>query len=349
MIDAATEAAIGRMIDRVDHFRRSPARVGGRGQFKEWMHFCIYGEAIDLLVNFSEVDDVRPGTSKRSIARVTALARTDRWYGGVEEVGGDEVQILGGRVSARFGESAVWFEDGRYHVRARLADNSIAAELTLRPITTPAPIHNVSVGDGPPIHWIVIPRLTATGTVSVNGRTYALRDAPAYHDHNWGHFGWGRDFAWEWGFGLPAEQDNPWSFVFARLSNRSRTRTRMQTLFLWRGAHSTCAFRDAQIEIRHDGLFRAGRVHKVPPVMGLLNPGAATDVPVRMSIAARTSDASVDVSFTPAEVAQVIIPNDADLGVTIINEVAGHFALDAVIRGEPATIRCRSIFEFLGD
>lgn len=345
----ATTAAIAGLIDRIDYFRRSPARVGGPGEFKEWMHFCIYGDDLDLLVNFSEVDDIRPGARGRSVARMTVLARTDRWVGGVEEVPADALHVAGGRVSARFGDSAVWFADGRYHVRVRLREHAIAAELTLRPITTPAPIHNVSVGDGPPIHWIVIPRLLTTGTVTVAGRTHHLADAPAYHDHNWGHFGWGRDFAWEWGFGLPAAPSDPWSFVFARLSNRGRTRTRMQTLFLWRDAHARCAFRDAQIRVRHHGLHRATRVHKVPPVMALVSPGAATDVPAAMQIDAENADGHVHVRFTPAEVAQVIIPNDHDLGVTIINEVAGRFALDAVIRGEPVELRCRSIFEFLGD
>lgn len=349
MIDDATAGAIERLIGRIDYFRRSPARVGGRAGFKEWMHFCIYSEALDLLVNFSEVDDLRPGAAGRSVARMTVLARSERWYGGVEEIPAATTHIDGGRVSARFGDSAIWFEGGRYHLRVRLSEHAIAAELTLRPVTTPAPIHNVSVGDGPPIHWIVIPRLLASGTVWLNGQLYELQDSPAYHDHNWGYFGWGRDFAWEWGFGLPTEASNPWSFVFARLSNRGRTLTRMQTLLLWRGAHAACAFRDAQITVTHHGLLRPARVHKVPPVMGLLSPGSATDVPARMTITARNEEGSVDVAFTPAEMAQVIIPNDADLGVTIINEVAGAFVLDAVVRGEPAAIRCRSIFEFLGD
>lgn len=341
---------LGRCVERIDYFRRSPARVGGPGGFKEWMHFCIYGDRLDVLINFSEVDDVRPNAPPgRTQARMTVLVRVDRWYGGVEEIAGERVQVRGGRVHAEYGDSAVWFADGRYHLRVRLREHAITADLTLTPVTTPAPIHNVTVGDGPPIHWVVIPRLLATGTVRVGGEAFNLRDAPAYHDHNWGHFRWGRDFAWEWGFGLPATQSNPWSFVFARLSNRSHTRTRMQTLFLWRGARARRVFRDAQVEIQHRGLLHAPRVHKVPAVMGLLIPGAATDVPARVDISARMGDDHVVAVFFPEEVAQVIIPNDDDTGVTIIHEVAGTFNLDANIRGESVAIRCRTIFEFLGD
>lgn len=349
MIDAGIRTAIDQLIPRIDYFRRPPSRIGGEVGFKEWMHFCVYGEGIDLLINFSEVDDLRPNAAGKSLARMTVLARRNQWRGGVEAIAADEVEIVGGRVEARFGDNTLAYEGGRYHVRVRLRDLPIAAELTLEPVTTPAPIHNVSVGDGPPIHWLVIPRLRAHGTLTLGAERIALDGAPAYHDHNWGHFGWGRDFAWEWGFGLPAAEAEPWSFVFARLSDRGRNRTRMQTLFLWRGAHVHSAFRDAQITVLHEGLFRAERVLKIPPIMGLIRPGTATDVPALMTVRARSGADEVEARFTPSDVAQVIIPNDADLGVTIIHEVAGDLALDAVVGGERVEIRCPTIFEFLSD
>lgn len=349
MIDEGTRRAIERLIPRLDYFRRPPSRIGGELGFKEWMHFCVYGEGVDLLINFSEVDDLRPGAAGKSRARMTVLARRRHWRGGVEEIDAEHVEIVGGRVEASFGDNALAFEEGRYRLRVRLHDLPIAADLTLEPVTTPAPIHNVSVGDGPPIHWLVIPRLRAHGTVTLDGERIALDDAPAYHDHNWGHFGWGRDFAWEWGFGLPASATAPWSFVFARLSDRGRNRTRMQTLFLWRGAHVHSAFRDAQITVHHEGLFRAERVLKIPPIMGLIRPGTATDVPASMTLRARSGADEVEARFTPIDVAQVIIPNDADLGVTIIHEVAGRLAVDAEVGGERVEIRCPTIFEFLSD
>jgi len=349
MIDAATRTSIERLIPRLDYFRRPPSRIGGEVGFKEWMHFCVYGEELDLLVNFSEVDDLRKGAAGRSRARLTVLARRDRWIGGVEEYGADETEIVGGRISARFGDNSITYVNGRYILEVRLRDLPIRADFSLEPITTPTPIHNVSVGDGPPIHWLVIPRLLARGEVWIGGERFALREAPAYHDHNWGYFGWGRDFAWEWGFGLPAEASDPWSFVFARLSDRGRNRTRMQTLFLWRGAHVHSAFRDAQILVERVGLLRPERVLKVPPIMGLLRPGTATDVPATMILRARSADDEVIVRFKPADVAQVIIPNDADLGVTIIQEVAGQLALDALVSGERVSLRCPTIFEFLSD
>ncbi len=333
-------------IQRTDWFRRPPSRVGGPAGFKEWQHFCVYGRDFDLLLNVSEVDPV--ASDGPPVVRLTTLARYDRWFGDVETIPADEVDIRAGRVDARLGESTLRYADGAYRLDVRCRSVPVRAQLELRPVSMPAPIYNVTTGDGPPIHWVVIPRLVAHGEVTIDGVRHVLDGTPAYHDHNWGHFRWGRDFAWEWGFGLPQEASNPWSFVFARLSDRALNRTRMQTLFLWRGRRVHRAFRDANIRIRHHGLLRADRVLKVPPVMGLIARGTATDVPARMTIEAWSHDTRLEAEFTPVDVAQVVLPNDDDFGVTIINEVAGELAVEADVAGDRVELRCPTIFEFLG-
>jgi hypothetical protein len=334
-----------RAVGKTDWFRRPPSRLGGPSGFKEWMHFCIYAGDLDLLVNFSETDDLVAGQRSASV-RQTLLARHERWFGGVERV--DDADLRSGTIHARLGGSSLSFADGHYHLSVRSRELPIAADLVLTPISTPAPIHNVTVGDGPPIHWVVIPRLLASGHVWLRGKEHVLRDRPAYHDHNWGFFGWGRDFAWEWGFGLPEERDNPWSLVFARLSNRALTRTRMQTLFVWRDRRVAAAFRDHQVRIEHHGLLRPRRVLRTPAVMALVSPGLATDIPAKVTIEARSSRASLEATFEPRDVAQVILPNDHDFGTTIINEVAGDLVAGVDIDGDRGEIRCRTIFEFLG-
>ena len=49
-----------RAIEAGDYLRRSPFSLGGEGCHKEWLHFVIHTAELDLLVNFSLVDDVRP-------------------------------------------------------------------------------------------------------------------------------------------------------------------------------------------------------------------------------------------------------------------------------------------------
>ena len=55
--------AITRAIRRSDYFRRSERGSGTEADHKEWMHFCVHGPGVDVLINFSLVDDVRLGAS----------------------------------------------------------------------------------------------------------------------------------------------------------------------------------------------------------------------------------------------------------------------------------------------
>jgi hypothetical protein len=83
--------------------------------------------------------------------------------------------------------------------------------------------------------------------------------------------------------------------------------------------------------------------------MGLVSPGNVTDVPRRLVMRARRGADRLDVEFVTEDVAQVIIPNDDDLGVTIIHEVAGHVSAEGSIGAEKVVLNGPSIFEFLGD
>ncbi len=343
--------AITRALRRSDYFRRSPAAVGGPGGHKEWMHFCVYSEAVDVLINISFVDDLHSVDAARpaSLGRWILLARTDGWHGDIDTYADEsELRVFAGQLDARLGDNEVRFRDGVYELRGALRDRPLAVDLRLEPVTFPSLVHNVQVEDGPPIHWLVLPRLLASGTITVGSRTFPVLEAPAYHDHNWGHFGWGRDFAWEWGFGLPADPEVPWSVVFVRLGDRMRTRSMMQGLMLWKDARQHRLLRDHEVEVRHEGLLRPDRLFKVPGVMGLISPGLATDIPRRTIIAARSGEDHLEAVFHAEDVAQVILPNDADLGVTIINEVAGALVVEGRVRGEAVHMSGRTIFEYLG-
>lgn len=341
--------ALTRTIEQSDWLRRSPVRFGGRGAHKEWLHFCVYAGDVDVLVNLSVLDDLRPGAHAAELARTTLLVRTESgWTGEVQSHPATEVELASGRIAARLGANHVRFEDGVYTLSARGCDTSLAVDVSLRPVTMPSIINNVQVGDGPPINWLVVPRLVADGEITVAGRRHVVRGALAYHDHNWGHFGWGRDFAWEWGYGLPADPANPWSLVFVRLSDRAHTRAMMQGAFLWKGLREQRVFRDGALTVRHHDLLRPTRLCKVPAVMSLIHPQLATDIPRELEFSGAIDGDTIDGRFRGEDVAQVLVPNDRDFGVTVINEVSGHLTVQAQIRGETVSIDGRAIFEFLG-
>jgi hypothetical protein len=339
---------LARAVANRDHFRR-PWRGQNPGTHKEWLHFAIYGANVDVLVNFSVVDDTRARAPLGSeLARITCLVRERAWEGDVDLWPSHEVVVTGGHIGLEFGPNHVRFIDGAYHIRAALQRRPVELELVLEPLVYPTEANNIDVEDGAPINWMVLPRLRASGVVRVAGRSHAIVDAPAYHDHNWGNFEWGRDFAWEWGYALPREASTPWSLVLVRLTDRGHRSSLMQGIFLWMGERKERVFRDDEVTIRHEGLLRPSSVFKIPRVMGLLSPGTATDVPQRLLVEGRSGDDFVRFEFTSEEVAQVVIPNDIDLGFTVINEVSGSARMEGVVRGRTIDVNGRSMCEFLG-
>jgi hypothetical protein len=327
---------------------RGPPLLGESGAHKEWYHFCISAGGVELLVNLSLVADVRAGAAGQRHARLSLLAFDgERWHGGVERCAEETVSARVGRIGMAMGESEMRFSGGCYHLSIHPERIPISAELTLRPLVLPAQVNNVRGLDGAPINWAAVPRLTCDGWLELDGRRAELHGALAYHDHNWGSFGWGRNFAWEWGYVLPEEVDNPWTAVFARLNSRGHTRALMQLLFLWRGPRLVRAFRAQDLTVRRHGTLRVGKMFKVPRPMALLSPGTAAGIPERLEVTAKAHGDEATLTFASGPTAQVIIPNDHDDGVTIINEVAGRAELSAELRGERVRLSGPAIFEFL--
>lgn len=344
---ASREAIVG-AVRACDYFRRSPWRLGGPRGHKEWLHFCVSDASLDLLINLSIVDDLRPNLERpHDLARVSVLAHTSAWSGAIELYPDSEVRVVGGAIEAEIGPNRIAFDDGVLSLRVRLRRPLIAADLRLEPVTLPYLVSNIRGLDGRPINWAVVPRSRATGVVRVGDQTHELVSALAYHDHNWGSFGWGNNFAWEWGYGLPSDARVPWSLVFARLNSRGNTAALMQLFYLWREDRMLRTFRDHEIDVRREGLLRAARVLKLPPTMGLVAPGCATDIPQRLVLRAASRGDTLEAVFTAEDVAQVIIPNDNDLGVTIINEVSGGLTVEGSAFGEPVAFDNRAVFEFL--
>lgn len=332
-----------------DYLRGSPFCHGGAQGHKEWWHFCVYGDGVDVLINFSLVDDVRVGAATGAqCGRLTLLVRGDAWHGEVLQFAPDAVRAPAGGHHFVFGDNAVRWRDGRYFIEVNAPSLGITLSMVMTPEAMPSLANNIALEDGPPIHWLVMPRARVDGTMTHRGRTHTFQRAPGYHDHNWGHFRWGQDFAWEWGFALAHDRTNPWSLVFVRLSNRAHTRALMQALFLWRGPYQHRVMRAGELTVRREGLLRPDAVFKVPRVMRLICPSTATDVPARLLVDGQGDGDRLRLAFEANDLAQVIIPNDRTRGQTIIHEVSGAVSLRGAVRGEEVALEGRGIFEFLG-
>jgi hypothetical protein len=333
----------------MDYFRRAPFSTGGPRGHKEWHHFCILAPHVDLLVNFSLAEDVGSGARDRTeLPRLTVLVRDASWDGDVDVFDPQDIHVAGGQIDTHFGRNRLQFHDGAYRISFALQDRPISGELALRPLTFPALAPNIPLPEGPPLHWVIVPRLSASGHVTVAGHQHRFNQVPAYHDHNFGHFLWGHAFSWIWGFCLPSQAAAPWSFAFVRLSNRSRTCALAQGLFLWRGPHISRVFREDDLELRMSlQTLQPERVFKIPRAMALLSPEGQPDVPEVVELHADADGDSLDLRFAAQDLAQVVIPSETDLSVTIINEVTGRASVHGRIRGESIDVDGRTICEFL--
>jgi hypothetical protein len=351
----ALAADLTRAIEGGDYLRRSPFSVGGEGFHKEWLHFVVHTPELDVLVNFSLVDDIRPEAAPgaefpRTVVLVRDATQPDAgWDGDIELFEPEECHVVGGGIAARFGANSVRFADGEYEISIRMRRRPIALDVRLRPLTFPALSNSISLElDDRPINWMVLPRLAASGSARIGNAHHRFVEAPAYHDHNWGHFAWGRDFAWEWGFSLPARPEDPWTIVFVRLADRAHTRLYTQGLFLWRREAHWRIFRGDEMTVAPRGLLRVPRPYKLPAIMNVISAGTDTDVPARLEARAEADGDWAEMTFRAEDVAQVCIPNDTDdRAVTVINEVSGDLQLEGSVRGERVAMRGRAMFEFV--
>ncbi|MCZ7545138.1 MAG: hypothetical protein M5R40_17150 [Anaerolineae bacterium] len=280
---------IAHVIARTDHFRAPPFGPDGTDGYKEWHHFCIMGPDVQAILNFNlSYQRESPGTP---LARVVVLVRDHTWDGDVDTLRARDVVVRRGQIDAHFGHNHVCFQDGMFDLSVALENRPVALTLRLEPVAFPLMRGSTPIGEGK-ISWLVVPRLAASGTIVTGERVYRLEQVPAYHDHNWGNWRWGHDFAWQWGFALPDRTDVPWSLVFDQVTDRARNRAmELRLAFLERPTDSAplyarrdssatawllrCAGAPAQVPAHH-GARHAGGHHRRAP-----SPGSARPQPGR--------------------------------------------------------------------
>ena len=314
-------------------------------QHKEWHHFCLLGPGVEVILNLSLM---RPAAQVDAPwdARVILLVRETEWDGDVDIIPGAQVNARRGGLEIQLGHNRMQFKDGCFNLSLALQKRPITLTATLRPMAYPLTRRNTPIGKGK-ISWVVVPRLQATGTLVVGRRVYRLENAPAYHDHNWGQWSWGDDFSWQWGFALPPAAETPWSLVFDQMTDRGRNQALELKLSLWKGPQLHRLFMHEELQVRQEGFRTLTRPAKFPRPMALVAQELTTDVPANFQIhAARTAD-WLDCRFSADDLAQIILPNELDLGVTIINEVSGCLTLQGEVKGEQVSMEGRGFFEFL--
>lgn len=338
----SSSGALAELIRRSDYWRRSSGSARGPIGHKEWMHFSVLSPDVDLLINFSLVDD----RHRREVPSLVFLVRPREgpWDGWIERP--TLARVSGGGMALSMGESRVDFEGGEFRIEAKTSRRDLTATLCLRPVARPALTTSVPLGRGASMKWAVVPRLVADGELQVGDRRIELRAAPAYHDHNWGSFEWGGDFAWEWGIVLGEQNGSPCTVILQRITDRGRHRVVSQGMLVWRGGSHARTLHGGSVEFRNLGLRRAGGALRLPPVMSLVSPGSAADLPDRLEVRGRAGEDSLEVMLDIGEPVQIGVPDDRGLGTTIVSETTARARVSGSISGESLSFEAPAIVEF---
>ena len=99
---------------------------------------------------------------------------------------------------------------------------------------------------------------------------------------------------------------------------------------------------------RHAGKGHLRAETAAPEVFQSNEPETLPDVPRWVEMRAREDGDALRYRFEARHLAQVVIPSETDLSVTIINEVTGTSTLQGRIGGETIDFRSRAVCEFLG-
>lgn len=193
-----------------------------------------------------------------------------------------------------------------YSVHVVSEDGSVLFDALFKPETEPSPVFSandfspVSVEE---INWIVAsPKMKVNGELTVDGKTYTLKNARGYHDHNWGYWKWGDDLGWDWGQttqtknSLNGSDLGKYSLNFGNITDASYTQSFSSVLRLWRNKEIVATFSGEDIQIIHSNPF----VGPVPvPYLNAFMPPGSFPLPLNTAIfASSDSDDYLDITFT---------------------------------------------------
>jgi hypothetical protein len=328
-----------------DDFWRVRSAAAPAVPFKEWHHFVVVAPGLELLVNFSLAGPAGLGRDAAPVGRVIVLARAARWTGFVETVPRPELSRDGCR--GRFGDHRAEIRDGGYRIVVDAPAHAAFVDARFAPETVPITARRQRIAPGRHLDWSLTARLAVDARIELGDEVFELAGATGYHDHNWGHFAWGDDFAWEWGSVLPRDGGD-WAVVYSSLMNRARTELLLEQVFVWRGGDNVLAAGGLDVRSVAHGRHRPRPALRVPAPMALLHARIDADVPRRFEATAQRGDDAITLGFTPEATAQVLVPSECSpRGVIAINECLGPVEIAGRLGDEAIHWEARGVFEFV--
>jgi hypothetical protein len=227
--------------------------------------------------------------------------------------------------------------------------SGVSAHLEIRPIARPLFAHNQELCPGSRLHWIVFPRASVRGELAFGGVRRNLAGVTAYHDHNWGGFSWGGDFAWEWGAILANGAREPWTILYSNLQDAARSCARLQQIFVWRGESRVLSASQSAVRVSESPADRAWEPFRLPPVMSLLMPKLATRGPGALRIQADGKEGTIELAIRLESAAQIVVPSEREpTRVSGLTELVGRAEMKGRLGGVDVRAEGSCVVELAG-
>jgi hypothetical protein len=184
------------LYDEMDHFHQPPSPDPS---WAEWHYFNLVISPQEWWYITYLIGGEVPGRLWGGQLLVTHRRRDGRYERFIQRAESPLVTFDTTRADVTIGASSVRQRDAVYSLSgsAHGAAGHLSINISVIP-TTNFYFPPVELNEQPFISGYVVPGLSATasGKICVASICRTFRDAPAYHDHNWGVW---RDVTWEWG------------------------------------------------------------------------------------------------------------------------------------------------------
>jgi hypothetical protein len=250
----------------IDHFHLPPAEVHHDPSWAEWHYFNVVSADRTrwAFISFIVAGDI-PGGQWGGQVLVTLHEQGKPARKFTATVPKSAVRFSTNDANVVIGASSVHvLDDGRYAVRARVAEEGTSIPMSLDIVVAPAPgayFPGAALSSGETVSGYVVPglRADATGSMCLRDQCEQYAGVQSYHDHNWGVW---RGVTWEWG----AARAGAYTLLYGRVQP-SDTTISMQPLFTYvvDSLGFRALFRPHEIRYEDNRVVRVGgRTIRVP-------------------------------------------------------------------------------------
>ncbi|WP_091932798.1 hypothetical protein [Methanolobus profundi] len=246
--------------------------------------------------------------------------------------------------NVRINKSWVELTPQGYHVYAESGDGNAVFDAIFKPMVEPVQLDAESLPGSGSMSWLVASsKMNVDGTLTVGEKTYTLKNARGYHDHNWGFWNWA-SVGWDWGQVSQTKKNQQgndvgtYSISFGNVTNSTHTDSMSSVLNVWKNKKVAASFNDADVQISHS-------LVSAPDYLFLPVPA---EYPRQTVINATSDDGDwVNITFTAKQPVPLPIPlTPLDPGYLIIWEIIGEYEVEGVIDGKPVSFVAGGFLEY---